>query len=207
MAQARRRPRTAPAIRRLTTEILRLQASAASHLVEALVEIGQKIEAVRERLRPGEWLAWIDEELPFTRRTVANYLTLSRWAEEHPQELDRVRPLGPSKLYLLAALPPEDRKRFTGRRAHPIPGSDARKTVDRMTVAELKDVIDGFRRTPGDPRVPIDTLVRSFRSRIAGLDDMADELVSRRRELDHDDIRDLLAEVAELTETLEAALE
>ena len=66
-----------------------------------VVAMGERMATVRDLLPRGEWRRWIDEALPFTPRTVGNYIMLAQWHEERPQDIERLAHLGPTKLYLL----------------------------------------------------------------------------------------------------------
>ncbi len=101
----------------LTRQINALQAETAERVVDAVVEIGGRMAEVRGRLPHGQWHHWVEEAVPFTPRTVSNYMALAAWAEANPRELERLAWLGPSKLYLLAGLSVASRRRLTSSRA------------------------------------------------------------------------------------------
>lgn len=174
-----------PRIVRLRAKILRLQSNAAKVVVDAVVEIGRHLRRARAMLTDAQWERFL-RTLPFAARTVRNYLTLTEWAERRPAELAKAAHLGPSKLYLLAPLPANERRKFFGSRKLAIPGGDGPKTVDAMTVSELHRVIIGDLAPPALPKPPIDKVVRGVTHSVAGLDARLDIFIARKREVDRD---------------------
>lgn len=190
-------------VKQLTKEILALQRDAGAKVAAAVVEMGAKMRKIQAALEPGQWLSWLETAVPFDRRTVSNYMRLSEWAEEDPREMSRLEHLGPTKLYMLAPLPPERRRELTSRGVPiVIPGHERPKTIDVMTTVELGKVIGGLTTRPS-PKKPIGRLVQGLRHRIAGVDAVADELVRRRDEVDEA----LVEQAATLLEELRAVLE
>lgn len=194
-------------VARLTREILELQHDVAGKVVTAIVQIGTRMRAVRAALEHGQWLSWLETAVPFDRRTVTRTMRLSEWAEAEPREVERLEHLGPTKLYMLAVLPPERRRELT-RRGVPlvIPGHERPKTIDVMTVVELGEVIGGLTTRPAPVR-PITAVVQGVRHRIAGLDAVADELVRRKREVDDEQADAVLEALRSVLAELEAAFE
>lgn len=135
-------------VQRLTKEILALQREAGAKLAAAVIAMGSKMRQIQAALEPGQWLAWLETAVPFDRRTIANYMRLSEWADDDPREVGRLEHLSPTKLYMLAPLAPERRRELTGRVPIVIPGHPRPKTVDVMTVAELGRVIGGLTTRP-----------------------------------------------------------
>ncbi|MCX4241839.1 DUF3102 domain-containing protein [Paraliomyxa miuraensis] len=191
-------------VARLTREILDLQRDAAGKVVDAVIQMGARMRQIQAALDHGQWIAWLRSAVPFDRRTVTRAMRLSEWAEAEPRELERLGHLGPTKLAMLAPLPPEHRRTLT-RRTVPIviPGHDWPKTIDVMTVIELGAAIGGLVAKPAPPK-PIGKLVQGARHRIAGLDAMADELVRRK---DEDDAAKMLEGLRAVLAELEAAFE
>lgn len=110
-------------------------------------------------------------------------------------------------MVLIAQLPPQRRARLRNAGPLAIPGVAHRKRLEAMTFAELTAALipapgGGFDSVP--PAVPIGTLLRRFRHRLAGLDAMADQLRARAGELDPQDVRRLRSELAQLSEELRA---
>jgi hypothetical protein len=186
-------------VMRLTTEILRLQRRLAKKVVGDA--IGHRMLRVKANLVHGEWLRWLAEQMPFTHKTVSNYMMLARWSDERPQDIERLAHLGPTKMYLLAPLTPGVRRSLTSRTPIPIPGG-GKKTIDVMTVVELRKVIDGGLATPPVRRLPIGEVIQGVTHDMAGLGARLDTLFARKREVDeptarnvHDGLLALAAEV------------
>jgi len=193
-------------VQRLTREILALQSEISAKVVAAIVAMGARMRQIQAALEHGEWMSWLATAVPFDPRTVQRAMRLSEWAEAEPREVARLEHLGPTKLYMLAPLPPEQRRELT-RRGVPlvIPGHERPKTIDVMTTVELGEVIGGLVARPA-PTKPIGRLVQGFRHRIAGLDAVADELVRRKDEIDDELAGAVLDELRAVLGELEAAL-
>ena len=188
---------------KLTTEIRQLQRRTAQQFVEGIIAIGRRMMEIRDTLARGEFQRWIAEAVPFTVRTVSNYILLAQWADDRPRDLDRLGHLGPSKLYLLAPLQPGERRRLTSRTPVPIPGGEP-KTIDAMTYGELKRAIDGgFTSSAGG--VSIGTVVQRVQFGLAGLDANLDVLVGRADEIEPEIAEEMHAKLVELVGELEAA--
>jgi hypothetical protein len=197
----------------LTEAILRVQSTVGGEVVRGVVEMGRMLAAAREMLPDAAWTRWT-AGLPFTARTITNYLMLARWADTRPAELARLEHLGPSKLYLLGPLDAALRRKVTGRRALAIPEPDGtvgdrKKTIDTMTVVELGRVLAGADdlATPPVDRPPIGKLVRGLSHAIAGVRADVTGLVARKREVDRDTAIDLHAELGEVLEALADAFD
>ena len=129
-----------PEVVHLTQQVLRLQAVTASTVVTSLIAIGEAIGEIRDALPHGQWERWRDEAVPFSAQTIANYMGLARWAEARPAEVEKLSPLGPSKLYLLIPLAPAVRRKLLRRRTHDLPDG-SRKSLELMTVTEVARLI------------------------------------------------------------------
>lgn len=189
----------------LTRQINTLQRDAAVRVVNAVVAIGGRIAEVRARLLHGQWQHWIAEAVPFTPRTVTNYMALAAWADARPQEVERLASLGPSKLYLLAGLPLASRRRLTSSRA--VVFSDGReKTVGLMTLSEFVEAIGEERGLAiAETRPPIGRVLGKMRHRIAGLEAIVEELGRRREEVGEEAALEMRNELVELVEALDGA--
>jgi hypothetical protein len=195
-------------VQRLTREILALQHDVAAKVVTAVAEMGTRMRQIRAALDHGQWLAWVQTAVPFDARTITRAMRLSEWAEAEPRELKRLEHLGPTKLAMLAPLPPDRRRGLTGRVPVVIPGHERPKTIDVMTTVELGQVIGGLVARPAVKK-PIAKVVQGLRHRIAGVDAVADELVRRKDEVGGEQANELLealrAVVAELEEAFEGS--
>jgi hypothetical protein len=76
-------------------------------------------------------------------------------------------------------------------------------TLPELTAALLAAPGGGFAALP--PAIPVATLVRRFRHRVAGLDAIADSLRAHADEVDRDDARDLHDSLVAVAEELRAA--
>jgi hypothetical protein len=193
---------------RLTDEITRLQASAARKVADAVLQIGRRMERIRERLAHGEWERWVEDATPWSLRTVVNYLGLARWATEHPADFDRFRQLGPSKLYQLAAAPSPVIAKLKARKRHRVPDRDEPRTLELMTTADLSRVIGDLvgRAPPPDVEpVSIKTIVGGYRRGLDKLQDGTTTLVNRSDEVDRDDAAAMHGELVKMAKQLARA--
>ena len=71
---------------------------------------------MQRRLERGAWIEWIEDELPFAIRSAQSYLALATWADAHRDDYQRLRHLGPSKLYLLVGLESSHLRKLVVRR-------------------------------------------------------------------------------------------
>lgn len=114
----------------LTDEILSLKTKAG----EAIIGIGKRLIAVKEKLPHGEWLPWLEEKVEFSERSAQNLMRLAReWTNPHA-----VADLGMRKALTLLALPPDERETFIAK-AHVVDGEE--KTVAEMSTRELETAI------------------------------------------------------------------
>jgi hypothetical protein len=189
---------------RITRSILRAHRTMSSAAANTAIEIGRQLVEVRAKLERGQWLQWIDEAVPFGRRTVQNYLALVAWAEREPDDFTRFAHLDTSKLYRIAALPPEARATLKTDEPIRIPGGIP-KLLDAMSVAELDRVIGGL-ATPPVPEPALAKIVAGYRHRLAGLGQLNAQLLAQARDVDRKVVSELAAELRGLAQDLEAAL-
>ncbi len=191
-----------PEVVHLTQQILRLQAVTASTVVQSVIAIGDAAREIHDELPHGQWARWCADAVPFARQTISNYMGLSRWAEERPEEVAKLAHLGPSKLYLLIPLPPSVRRSITRRKPVDIPDG-GRKTVELMTVSELAKVTaEQVRALPEHTPMPVGRVVGRLRRSIAGLDASAQALIERADDVDEDQARALHESLLEVAKSL-----
>jgi hypothetical protein len=166
----------------LTARILSLQTQSCRRSSDEIVAIGELLELAHSRLPRGQWLDWLAHSVPFDRSTADNYRKLAAFARSDAAEYRRLRHLGPTKLYVMIALPRERRRSLPLARLLPV-APDRRKTVETMTAAELTHHLGGLAVAPARA-VPVETVVQRARFRVAGIDAVADVLVARRDEID-----------------------
>jgi hypothetical protein len=175
--------RSDPRVRKLTTEILALHTTAERDYAETVVEIGTRLRAVRLLLRHGEWLAWLEMDVPFTAQSATNYIDLADWAEEHASDFMRFKQLGPTKLYAIMTLGWRGLRVLRTRQTHPVPGSDRALTLQQMSAPQLYRLVATLRDGTG-AEATIDYVVRGYRQRLTRLHGATERLVSRRAEVD-----------------------
>ncbi|WP_368987222.1 DUF3102 domain-containing protein [Caldifermentibacillus hisashii] len=99
---------------------------------EAIFEIGRRLKHVKENdLAHGQFGKWL-ESVGMNDRIARKYMTVARELEgKRTTSSD----LGLEALYQIATLPPDQREK-----PHVIPSTGEVKTVDEMTVRELREV-------------------------------------------------------------------
>jgi hypothetical protein len=193
---------------RLTSEILDLDGRGKRGLAHNVAEIGRRMLALQQHLGFGHWLTWLSERLPYSPSTAQRYIAVARFADSFPEDFEAFAHLGLLKLIILAQLPPQRRAALRHAGPLPIPGEPGRKRLEVMTIVEMTAALipapgGGFAALP--PAMPIDTLLRRFRHRVAGLDAMADQLRARADELEVEDARQVYEATLAVAEELEEA--
>lgn len=107
-------------IEQLTTEILIYKQQTAANIIE----IGKRLNQVKELLPHGEWGRWLEEKVDFTDRTAQRFMKI---ANEFPTSMSH---LGSGKLFKLLDVPQEERETFI-----------EQNPVDEMTTRELQAAI------------------------------------------------------------------
>ncbi|OMF73007.1 DUF3102 domain-containing protein [Paenibacillus glucanolyticus] len=105
---------------------------------EAIFEIGRRLKDVRDCPQKyglsgyRDWEQWCEGECDITRQHANRFIKV---VDELGTSGFRDAALGIKVLYEIATLPPEQREI-----AHAVPSTGAEKTVDEMTVRELREV-------------------------------------------------------------------
>ncbi|PEP92488.1 DUF3102 domain-containing protein [Bacillus toyonensis] len=99
---------------------------------QSIFEIGKRLKHVKENdLAHGQWSKWCEEEIDMNRTQADKFIII---AKEFPNECTYTH-LGFRALYEIATIEPEQRKKV-----HTIPSTGEEKTVDAMTVREVREV-------------------------------------------------------------------
>lgn len=99
---------------------------------EAIFEIGRRLKYVKENdLTRGQWSKWCKESIGMDRAQADKFI---RIVDEFGDECTYTQ-MGLRALYEIATMPPEQRNK-----PHTIPSTGEVKTVDEMTVRELREV-------------------------------------------------------------------
>lgn len=101
---------------------------------QAIFEIGRRLKHVKENdLVHGQWERWCREEIGMTPQNVNRFVKV--YDELGDSNRNTYFDLGVQTLYLIATLPEPEREKL-----HTIPSTGETKTVDEMTVRELREV-------------------------------------------------------------------
>jgi hypothetical protein len=182
----------------LTKDIAASVAAAERSDAEARVAIGGKLRELREQIRHGEWLRWLESDVPFTARSAWSYMQLHDWAQRHPVNFEQLSSLGPTKLYLLIRLSPSAFAALLKRKRHRVPETGKLRTLAGMTVAELSSVLRALAGKGTEEQPAAARALGSYRRSVSAVVLAMEELAQHRDHLD-------LGEVSEVHATLLAA--
>lgn len=111
---------------------------------EAIFQIGKRLKHVKENegMIHGEWSKWC-ETIGMDRASAHKFITV--YEEMGDSYVSTFQHLGMSALYQIATMPEESRTV-----SHKIPSTGADKTVDEMTVRELREVKAELKKTQAE---------------------------------------------------------
>lgn len=182
-------------IRALTQEILELERTTSKNDTDARVSIGERLGEVAHKLAHGEWLPWLDEEVPYAPRTAQQYIALAEWAAANPSPYLKVAPLGPSKVYLLMRLAPPKLNALLAKTKVKLPSGKS-TTLTLMTAQEVAELV-GHQLGGGNP--PAADPLAAYQRRVSWLLQATTNLRDLRGQVARDDVaelRDALLEAA-----------
>jgi hypothetical protein len=148
-------------IRTLTVEILILKQQTAQNIIE----IGKRLNQVKEQLPHGEWGNWLAEKIDIHERTAQKFMRAASEFGNTPS----MAVLGAAKVFALLDLPSTDREPFLAE-PHALPSGET-KTVDEMTTRELQATIKALK----DSELRANNLAKSLevaRTKAASVDDV-----------------------------------
>ncbi|MGG1864089.1 DUF3102 domain-containing protein [Bacillus safensis] len=115
---------------------------------QAIFEIGRRLKHVKENdLVHGEWEKWLSKHIHFTDRQARRFIQI---AEEF--KTDDVVRFGSSKLFEIIQISGELSPREFIDSSHEIPSTGVTKTVDEMTVRELREVKKALKEAEQDKK-------------------------------------------------------
>jgi signal recognition particle subunit SRP54 len=116
-------------IRQLHSDILQ----AARTTLDKAIRIGELLTTVKAQCKHGEWLPWVQANLPFSERTAQNYMRAAEWCEGKSETVSH---LPASTVYLLAAPSTSEKIKTEVKPHHVLLVVDAMTGQDALTVAE-----------------------------------------------------------------------
>ncbi|HHH28938.1 MAG TPA: DUF3102 domain-containing protein [Polyangiaceae bacterium] len=129
-----------PEIEQLTGEIVQQHLDAARYSVQARAENGRRLLEVKQRLKHGQWHAYLAKKVPYDRKTADRAIALYHFRQSHPARFEKLAPLGLTKAYLLMDLAPKVIDTMV-KGEHLVPLTGETKPVRLMSKNELMSVL------------------------------------------------------------------
>ncbi len=112
---------------------------------EAIFEIGKRLKHVKENdLVHGRWASWCNS-IGMSRNQATKFITVYEELDVNDSTSNQI---GLEALYLISTMPEEQRDK-----SHTIPSTGETKTVDEMTVRELREVKKTLKQAEQDKQV------------------------------------------------------
>ena len=149
----------------LKGEILQLVAAANADAVTARAQVGKLLLEVKGELSHGDWLFWLNDNVPFTAATAKRAIQLWHLSQSDPDAFEALRPLGLTKAYKLMSMAPAARDAFLTK-AHAVPGGGVQTPLE-MTFEQMMAVLH-----PPEPQTAVSLttkLVKRIRRQTLGL--------------------------------------
>ncbi|OJD51666.1 hypothetical protein BAU22_06630 [Bacillus sp. 4048] len=113
---------------------------------EAIFEIGRRLKHVKENdLVHGEWEVWLREGARMSPGHARKFITVAKELGSNRSTSDEI---GLEAFYQITTLQPEKRDK-----PHTIPSTGETKTVDEMTVRELREVKKALKQANEDKQI------------------------------------------------------
>jgi regulator of replication initiation timing len=113
-------------VERLKAEVILLSSQMATNIIE----IGQRLTDIREKVKHGDWDAWVETNLPFSKRWANQYIRAYKEFGNSSSHLPA------KKMFLLLDLPEEEREPFI-QQPHELPSGET-KTINEMSTREIQ---------------------------------------------------------------------
>ncbi|MGQ8811929.1 DUF3102 domain-containing protein [Bacillus sp. TSA_128.2] len=112
---------------------------------EAIFEIGKRLKHVKENdLVHGRWASWCNS-IGMSRNQATKFITVYEELDVNDSTSNQI---GLEALYLISTMPEEQRDK-----PHTIPSTGETKTVDEMTVRELREVKKALKQANKDKQI------------------------------------------------------
>ena len=101
--------------------------------------MGKLLIEVKGELNHGNWLFWLNDNVPFTAATAKRAIQLWHLSQSDPDAFEALRPLGLTKAYKLMSMAPATRDAFLAK-AHAVPGGGVQTPLE-MTFEQMMAVL------------------------------------------------------------------
>ncbi|GKX65813.1 DUF3102 domain-containing protein [Inconstantimicrobium mannanitabidum] len=113
--------------------------TAKEDIAQNILKIGKRLYIAKQLVQHGEWKSWLAEKVDFSVRSAQTYIKTYKIMMDLPEELEAtLYKLDSSKLVEISSIKKDNIEEFI-RNTHFVGGAE--KTVEEMSVRELKEVI------------------------------------------------------------------